>query len=200
MTHVSIDWKDERVKEKIVGIWIRVSTEDQASGESPATHEHRARSYAEAKGWQVETVYDLSAVSGKTIIHHPETQAMMADVESGRITGLIFSKLARLARNTKELLEIAEWFQQHGADLISLHESIDTSTTRRPFLLHLACGDGPMGARRDYRADYCGPACSGQDGQEHWWPRTLRVSVAGQRDGRPSRGSTRTQTDVRIVS
>lgn len=38
---------------KDVGIWIRVSTEDQARGESPEHHEKRARYYAEAKGWRV---------------------------------------------------------------------------------------------------------------------------------------------------
>src|SRR5208337_1979176 len=47
---------------------------------------------------------------------------------SGHITGLIFSKLARLARNTKELLEFADIFREYDADLISLQESIDTST------------------------------------------------------------------------
>lgn len=44
------------------------------------------------------------------------------------ISGIIFSKLARLARNTKELLEFAEIFREHDADLISLAELIDTST------------------------------------------------------------------------
>ncbi len=40
-------------KAKQVGIWIRVSTEDQARGESPEHHEKRARYYTESKGWQV---------------------------------------------------------------------------------------------------------------------------------------------------
>src|SRR6266849_11191059 len=53
---------------------------------------------------------------------------MLADIKSGHITALIFSKLARLARNTRELLEFADIFRACGADLISLHESIDTST------------------------------------------------------------------------
>ena len=35
-------------------------------------------------------------------------------------TGLIFSKLARLARNTRELLDFADIFREHNADLISL--------------------------------------------------------------------------------
>lgn len=113
---------------KHVGIWIRVSTEDQVKGESPEHHERRATYYAESKGWHVATVFNLDAVSGKSVMGHPETQRMLEDIRAGRISGLIFSKLARLARNTRELLEFADIFEQHGADLISLQESIDTST------------------------------------------------------------------------
>ncbi len=113
---------------KPVGIWIRVSTEDQAKGESPEHHEKRARYYAESKGWNIKQVYHLEAVSGKSVMEHPETQKMLKDIKSGHITGLIFSKLARLARNTRELLEFADIFREYNADLISLQESIDTST------------------------------------------------------------------------
>lgn len=115
-------------KAKPVGIWIRVSTEDQAKGESPEHHERRARFYAESKGWEVKEVYHLEAVSGKSVMNLPETQKMLEHIRTGRITGLIFSKLARLARNTKELLEFADIFREHNADLISLQESIDTSS------------------------------------------------------------------------
>ncbi len=113
---------------KYVGIWIRVSTEDQAQGESPEHHERRARAYAEAKGWHVETLYDLSGVSGKSVMEHPECVRMLADIREGAIDALIFSKLARLARNTRELLDFADIFREHDADLVSLSESIDTST------------------------------------------------------------------------
>lgn len=118
----------EEPKGKTVGIWIRVSTEDQAKGESPEHHEKRARFYAEAKGWEIKEVYHLEAVSGKSVISHPEAQRMLSDIKTGHITGLIFSKLARLARNTRELLEFADLFREYDADLISLQESIDTST------------------------------------------------------------------------
>jgi site-specific DNA recombinase len=116
------------MEQKIVGIWIRVSTEDQARGESPEHHEKRAKLYAEAKGWHVEEVYHLEAVSGKAVMEHPEAKRMLKDITAGHITGLIFSKLARLARNTKQLLDFADFFDKHNADLISLGESIDTST------------------------------------------------------------------------
>jgi site-specific DNA recombinase len=113
---------------KSVGIWIRVSTEDQARGESPEHHEKRARGYAESKGWKVREVYHLEAVSGKSVMGHPECERMLKHLRESRITGLIFSKLARLARNTRELLDFADLFREYDADLISLQESIDTST------------------------------------------------------------------------
>lgn len=113
---------------KEVGIWVRVSTEDQVKGESPEHHERRARMYAESKGWKVKTVFNLDAVSGKSVMGHPETQRMLTEIRSGRITAIIFSKLARLARNTRELLEFSDIFRQHDADLVSLQESIDTSS------------------------------------------------------------------------
>ena len=77
---------------KQVGIWIRVSTEDQARGESPEHHEKRARLYSEAKGWQVKEVYRLEAVSGRFVMNRPETQRMLDDIRSGLITGLCPNK------------------------------------------------------------------------------------------------------------
>lgn len=115
-------------KAKNVGIWIRVSTDDQAQGDSPEHHEQRAREYAKFNGWSVKEVYNLAGVSGKTVMEHPEAKRMLRDLASGQITALIFSKLARLARNTKELLEFAEIFKQHNADMVSLQEKIDTSS------------------------------------------------------------------------
>lgn len=118
----------DRSEPKHVGIWIRVSTQDQAKGESPEHHEARARSYADLKGWNVREVYHLEAVSGKSVMDHPEAKRMLADIKSGAISALIFSKLARLARNTRELLDFADLFRAAGTDLVSLQESIDTST------------------------------------------------------------------------
>src|SRR5258706_9757220 len=113
---------------KRVGLWIRVSTEFQVESESPEHHERRGRYYAASKDWEIVEVYKLNAISGKSVMEHPETKRMLNDLKNGNITGLIFSKLARVARNTKELLDFAEIFRRESADLISLAENIDTST------------------------------------------------------------------------
>ncbi|MBK8092199.1 MAG: recombinase family protein [Verrucomicrobiaceae bacterium] len=113
---------------KRVGIWIRVSSEEQAQGDSPAHHRARAEMYCTSRAWKVVEVYDLAGVSGKSVVDHPEAQRMMADVKRGHIQALVFSKLARLTRNAKELMDFSEFFQQNHADLVSLSESIDTSS------------------------------------------------------------------------
>jgi len=122
---------------KPVGIWIRVSTEDQAQGDSPEHHEERARSYAKSRGWQVKEVYDLAGQTGKAVMQHPEAKRMMKDIERGHITGLVFSKLARLSRNRRELEDFSDFFNKHEADLISLSEAIDTSTAGGRMFFHL---------------------------------------------------------------
>src|SRR5580704_12653375 len=129
--------KNDGALNKPVGIWIRVSTEDQAKGESPEHHEDRARSYAKSKGWQVKEVYDLAGQSGKAVMQHPEAKRMMKDIEHGHVTGLVFSKLARLSRNRRELEDFADFFNKHQADLISLSEAIDTSTAGGRMFFHL---------------------------------------------------------------
>ncbi|MEA3187630.1 MAG: site-specific recombinase, partial [Chthoniobacter sp.] len=118
----------DRAMPKRVGIWIRVSTEDQAAGDSPKHHEARARHYAAAREWDVVELYDLAGVSGKAVMDYPETRRMMEDIRRGHIRGLIFSKLARLTRNARELMDFSDFFRQHDADLVSLQENIDTST------------------------------------------------------------------------
>jgi len=120
--------RENSALKKRVGIWIRVSTEDQVQDESPKHHELRAREYAKFQGWDVVEIYNLAGISGKTVKDTPEAKRMMADIQRGHITGLIFSKLARLARNTEELLYFADRFREHGVDMISLQEKIDTSS------------------------------------------------------------------------
>src|SRR5882757_7062410 len=125
------------VQDKPVGIWIRVSTEDQAQGDSPEHHLERAKSYASARGWTVKEVYNLAGQSGKAVMSNPEAKRMMKDTERGHITGLVFSKLARLSRNRRELEDFADFFKKQDADLISLSEAIDTSTAGGRMFFHL---------------------------------------------------------------
>ena len=64
-------------------------------------------------------------ISGKNT-DRPQLQAMLEYVREGDT--VYVKDLSRLARNTKDLLEIVEDFDNRGIILKSLKESIDTST------------------------------------------------------------------------
>lgn len=122
---------------KRVGIWIRVSTEQQAQSDSPEHHECRAREYAQSRGWHVAEVYRLAGVSGAVSLDHAEAKRMLADVENGRIEALIASKFARIARDGVQFRLLYRRFKEAKATLISLDESIDTSTPAGELILGL---------------------------------------------------------------
>ena len=87
--------KENHVVNKSVGIWIRVSSEDQAKGESPAHHLERAKAYAAARGWTVKEVYDLAGISGKSVKEHPEARRMSDDSAQRK------SRAPRMNRNAR---------------------------------------------------------------------------------------------------
>lgn len=121
-----------------IGIFVRVSTLDQANNtDSVETHLARGRHYAEARGWKVVQTYNLAGVSGKSTINHKQTLKMFDDIRTGKVEGIIISSLSRLARNTSELLEYSKFFEEHDASLISINESLDTSTSGGKFFYTL---------------------------------------------------------------
>ena len=65
-------------------------------------------------------------VSGKNTGDRPELQAMLDYVREGDT--VYVKDLSRLARNTKDLLDIVEYLDKKGVGLFSIKENIDTST------------------------------------------------------------------------
>ena len=112
-----------------VGVWIRVSTEDQKNSDSPEIHELRAKDFCKHHKHKIVETYDLAGVSGKSVLDNPECKRMFADVASGTIKGLVFSSMSRLGRNLRELLEIDAHFRQFGATLHSIDGMLDTNTS-----------------------------------------------------------------------
>lgn len=121
-----------------VGLFIRVSTLDQANNSnSVENHIERGKLYAQSRGWNVVEIYNLAGVSGKSTINHQQTNKMFDDIISGKIEAVIISSLSRLARNTSELLQYSKFFEEYNASLISINESLDTSTSGGKFFYTL---------------------------------------------------------------
>ena len=57
----------------------------------------------------------------------PELTKLLAHMDEGDT--VVIESLSRLGRSTKDLIELVELFQKRGVQLVSLKESIDTSTS-----------------------------------------------------------------------
>jgi DNA invertase Pin-like site-specific DNA recombinase len=79
----------------------------------------------------VEKVY-VDRVSGKNT-NRPKLNEMMAFLREGDI--LAVESISRLARNTKDLLDLTEQLEDKGVKFISKKENIDTSTPTGRFTL-----------------------------------------------------------------
>lgn len=108
--------------------YIRVSTEEQASGGvSLDAQEAKLRAWAELNGAELVAVHVDAGVSGCRADNRPGLQAALEAACRERAALVVYS-LSRLARSTRDTLDLAERLDRAGADLVSLSERIDTTT------------------------------------------------------------------------
>ncbi len=107
--------------------YVRVSTEGQAQdGVSLAAQEGKIREWAKLNNVTEVSIFVDAGLSGQRAANRPGLQAALAAVRRG--DALVVYSLSRLARSTKDTLELAERLDKRGADLVSLSEEIDTTT------------------------------------------------------------------------
>mgnify|MGYP001534023520 FL=1 len=104
----------------IIG-YIRISTTDQ----------NTARQEVLMQELNVEQVF-IDRMSGKNT-DRPELKKMMSFVREGDT--VIVESISRFARNTKDLLELAEQLTEKRVEFVSKKEAIDTSTPTGKFML-----------------------------------------------------------------
>ena len=117
------------MEEKMVtGIYIRVSTEDQAKdGFSIHAQREKLTKYAEANDWDIFDYYVDDGISGKNLEDRPEITRLLKDVEDGKINNILIYKLDRLTRSVRDLIYLIELFEKHSCTFNSQTEKIDTS-------------------------------------------------------------------------
>lgn len=106
--------------------YIRVSTEEQ----------NTARQEEAMKQQGAERVF-LEKISGKDT-NRPQLKAMMDFIREGDT--LIVESYSRLARSTKDLLDIIEKLEAKKVKFVSLKENIDTTTPQGKLMLTIFAG------------------------------------------------------------
>lgn len=103
--------------------YVRVSTEEQ--------NEERQKVALIAQGVEPEYLY-IDKRSGKNA-DREQLKALLAFVRKGDT--VITESISRIARNTKDLLNIIECLNSKEVNFVSLKECIDTSTPQGKFML-----------------------------------------------------------------
>lgn len=102
--------------------YVRVSTEEQKT----------IRQEVIMRELGVDKVYK-EKVSGKSQIGREELEKMLQFVREGDV--VVVESISRIARNTKDLLEIVERLKDKGVSFESRKEQIDTDTPAGQFML-----------------------------------------------------------------
>lgn len=123
---------------KKVGVYIRVSTEDQArEGHSLDEQLDRIKEFCKFKRYEICKIYREDGKSAKDMKGRPEFQKMLKDVRNDVIDTVCIYKLDRLTRSIKDLEEILVLLEEYKCDLVSITEEINTNNAFGKFFIRL---------------------------------------------------------------
>lgn len=115
-------------EKKIAGLYIRVSTEDQArEGFSLAEQEHRLRAMCEYKEYEIYDVYKDAGISAKTGNLRPEFDRLLQDITDKKINTIVVLKLDRLTRSVLDWEKILKFLEDNDAYLDCANDDINTT-------------------------------------------------------------------------
>ena len=113
---------------KIVGCYVRVSTDNQLENYSIEEQIERLKAYCAAKDWNIYNIYTDGGYSGGNI-NRPALAQMLRDIQDNKIDMVVVYKLDRLSRSQKDtLMLIEDAFLKNQVDFVSISENFDTST------------------------------------------------------------------------
>ena len=123
---------------KIAGIYIRVSTEDQArEGFSLGEQEEKLKLLCDYKGYDVYKVYCDAGISAKDMEHRPKFQEMLQDMRDGKINYIVAYKLDRVTRSVRDLEELISQLEKYNTYLVCDRDDVNTSTANGRFFVRM---------------------------------------------------------------
>jgi site-specific DNA recombinase len=117
--------------------YARVSTSGQATeGVSLEAQRAKIEAWCLANDVQPGGIFVDAGISGKRADNRPQLQEALAAVSKAKGILIVYS-LSRLARSTKDTIQISERLGRAGADLVSLSEKLDTTSAAGKMVFRL---------------------------------------------------------------
>lgn len=115
-----------------VGIYMRLSRDDERAGESLSIENQRAilTEYVSKQGWTVYDEYIDDGVSGVSF-DRPGVQRLLDDAKNGKINLILCKDLSRFGRNYIQVGQFTDYiFPMHNIRFIALADNVDTANSR----------------------------------------------------------------------
>ena len=126
----------DKMKKKLVGGYIRVSTERQVEGYSIEGQITQIEQHCQFNGYELVDIYADRGISGKSM-NRPELQRMLNDAKNGKLDCVMVYKTNRLARNTSDLLTIVEELHRQNVEFFSLSERMEVKNSTGKLMLQI---------------------------------------------------------------
>lgn len=128
----------EKEEKKIAGIYIRVSTEDQArEGFSLGEQEEKLRQLCKYKDFEIFKVYKDAGISAKNMKDRPAFQQMLEDMKAGKLNYIVAYKLDRVTRSVRDLEVLISTLEEYHCYLICDRDDVNTSTANGRFFVRM---------------------------------------------------------------
>ena len=126
---------DEKIKS--AGIYIRVSTFDQArEGFSLREQEERLKEFCKFKRYNIYKVYQDSGISAKND-KRPAYQEMIEDVKKGNINVIVALKLDRLTRSVYDIEKLMKFVNDYECDIDCMADESNTTTSNGRMVMRI---------------------------------------------------------------
>ncbi len=113
---------------KVCGLYMRVSTEDQArEGFSLPEQKERLEAYCKFKGFVIKDYYTDAGISAKTGNYRPEFERLKEDIKSKKINTIIALKQDRITRSIFDWEELIRFLEENDAYLDCVNDDINTT-------------------------------------------------------------------------
>ena len=125
-------------EKKKCGLYMRVSTEDQArEGFSLPEQKERLEAFCKFKGYEIIDYYQDAGISAKTGNYRPEFERLKADMESKKINTIVSLKLDRITRSVYDWEDLITFLDKNNAYIDCVNDDINTTTANGKMVARL---------------------------------------------------------------
>ena len=115
-------------EKKLCGLYMRVSTEDQArEGFSLPEQKERLEAFCKFKGYTIVDYYTDAGISAKTGNYRPEFERLKEDIKNKKINTIVALKLDRITRSIYDWEKLMTFLDENGAYLDCANDEINTT-------------------------------------------------------------------------